>query len=218
MLFRSLGAHIGLHRYFTHGSFKTTPTKHKILTWLSFFSCEGTPIMWFIHHNHHHQHSDTELDISSPKYGFVNAFLWNLRSKEYWEKKQVKIFPKHLFRDRTVKFIHNNYFSLWILIGIISFIIDWRIFLFFVLFPIGHNNMAGSIFNVLLHTKLPKSYRTYNTNDLSQNNQYQAYFMLGEGLHNNHHADPRRYSHAFHKGEFDPAGWIVEKFFLEKNK
>ena len=73
-LIMTLGAHIGLHRYFTHGSFKTTPTKHKILTWLSFFSCEGTPIMWFIHHNHHHQHSDTELDISSPKYGFVNAF------------------------------------------------------------------------------------------------------------------------------------------------
>jgi fatty-acid desaturase len=35
---------------------------------------------------------------------------------------------------------------------------------------------------------------------------------MGEGLHNNHHAKPNEYNQAMAPGEFDIAGWIVEKY------
>jgi stearoyl-CoA desaturase (delta-9 desaturase) len=211
-----LGAHIGLHRYFAHNSFKTTKFKHKIICWLSFLSGEGTPIMWFIHHNHHHAHADKELDISSPKEGLFKAFLWNLRSESHWKKKKVRIFPKNLFKDPTVRFIHENYFRLWFGISILAFMIDWKLFLFFVLFPIGHNNLVSVIMAVLLHVKMPGSYRNFETDDLSWNNQYQVYLMLAEGYHNNHHKFPQSYNQAMVPGEFDLGGWIIEKIFLDK--
>lgn len=210
------GAHIGLHRYFAHNAFKTTAVKHKIIAWLSFLSGEGSPIMWFVHHNHHHTHADQELDISSPKEGLFKAFLWNLRSEEHWRKKKVRIFPKHLFKDKTVRFIHENYFKLWIAIGIAALLIDWKVFLFLVLFPIGHNNLVSVIMAVLLHVKMPGSYRNYETDDISWNNRYQALAMLAEGYHNNHHRFPSAYDQAMRPGEFDFGGWIVKKLFLEK--
>ena len=211
-----LGVHIGLHRYFAHNAFKTTPFKHKLICWLSFLSCEGTPIMWFIHHNHHHTHSDKELDISSPKEGLFTAFLWNLRSEEHWKKKKVRIFPKHLFRDPTVRFIHGKYFHIWIVISLLSLMIDWKIFLFFVLFPIGHNNLVSAIMGVIMHVKMPGSYRNFETDDMSWNNQYQVYAMLAEGYHNNHHRYPSAYDQAIKPREFDLGGWIIKKFFLDK--
>lgn len=210
------GAHIGLHRYFAHNAFKTSPIKHKVICWLSFLSGEGSPIMWFIHHNHHHAHSDKDLDISSPREGLLKAFLWNLRSEDHWKKKKVRIFPKNLYRDTTVRFIHENYFKLWLMISAVSLLINWKIFLFFVLFPIGHNNLVSVVMAVLLHVKMPGSYRNYETDDMSWNNQYQVYAMLAEGYHNNHHRYPSAYNQAMKQGEFDLGGWLIEKLFLEK--
>lgn len=214
-----LGAHIGLHRYFAHSAFKTTPFKHKLIAWLSFLSGEGSPIMWFIHHNHHHVHADKELDIANPREeGVIKACMWNLRTEEHWKQKQVKIFPRRLYRDSTVRFIHENYFKIWIVLSILTLLIDWKVFLFLLLFPVGHNNFVGVVAAVLLHVKMPGSYRNFETDDLSWNNQYQVYVMLGEGYHNNHHRYPNAYNQAMRPGEFDLGGWVVEKFFLEKNK
>jgi stearoyl-CoA desaturase (Delta-9 desaturase) len=210
------GAHIALHRYFSHNAFSTSKVKHKILCWLSFLSGEGSPIMWFIHHNHHHLHADKELDISSPKEGLLKAFVWNLRSEDHWKKKKVRIFPRKLFQDPDVRFIHDNYFKIWTVISIITFIIDWKIFVFFVLLPIGHNNLISVVMAVLLHVKMPGSYRNFETDDSSWNNQYQVYLMLAEGYHNNHHKYPSRYNQAIKDKEFDLGGYIIEKLFLDK--
>jgi stearoyl-CoA desaturase (delta-9 desaturase) len=211
-----LGTHISLHRYFAHSSFKTTESKHRLLCWISLLGAEGSPIMWFIHHNHHHNHSDTEKDLHSPLNGIVKNFFWGFRSSEYFEEKGVNIFPKKLYRDRTVKYIHDNYFTIWALIGLASLIVDWRLTVFFILFPIGHNNLVAALLTVTLYhgrIKFPGCYRNFDVGDASWNNRYVVAAVLGEGYHNNHHREPTNYDQAMRPGEFDPAAWIIDRAF-----
>ena len=61
--------------------------------------------------------------------------------------------------------------------------------------------------------KLPGSYRNHNTLDNSYNNTVVNWYLLGEGLHNNHHAEPGNYNQAHAPGEFDLGAWIIKKFF-----
>lgn len=213
-----LGAYVGHHRYFAHSSFKTTEFKHKVLCWLSFFSAIGSPIDWFITHNHHHIQSDKKFDLHSPLSGFWTSMIWNLRGTRFFERKNINMFPKKLYKNSTVRFIHNNYFLLWIIIGTIVALIDWRIFLFFIMMPVGVNNLLITFVGVIMHIKLPGSYRNFDTGDYSYNNKLISLFLLAEGMHNNHHKNPTNYRHNALPGEFDLAGFIIEKFFLVESK
>lgn len=213
-----VGSHVGYHRYFTHSSFITSSFKHKLLCWAGFLTGEGSPISYVIFHHHHHKYSDQLIDIQSPKLGMLTACTWNLQGLGFFENKQINNFPRKLYKDSTVKFIHNNFYQLWTVVGIISLLISWKFFLFFVLMPIGHNNLVSTIVSVLMHCQLPGSYKKYSTHDLSVNNTLIQLLVLGEGLHNNHHYRPTEYNQALHKGEFDPAGWIIKKFFIVKER
>lgn len=213
-----LGAQIAHHRYFTHNSFKTSTFKHKLLCWFSFLSTQGSPIMWFIQHHHHHLHSDTKLDLHSPINGKWGALIWNLQPSSYYVQKQVNIFPRHLYRDKTINFIHNNYFKLWCIFGAVGFLLGWKFFLFFILMPIGHNLITGVFLNMAFHTKLPYSYKTFPSNDHSYNSKLLVSISIGEGFHNNHHMYPSEYNHAMLPGEFDPAAWVIKHCFLLSGK
>jgi len=212
-----LGGYVGHHRYFTHSSFKTTPRKHKLLCWLSFLSAIGSPVDWFINHNHHHINSDRENDLHSPKSGIWTSMLWNLRSEQFFHDKQVNIFPKSLYKDRTVRFIHKNYFLLWFALGLVMTLISWKLLVFFVLMPIGVNNLLITFVGIIMHVKLPGSYRNYDAGDLSYNNKFLSKILLVEGYHNNHHAHPTKYYHGMQPGEFDITGEIIKKFFIPRD-
>ena len=90
------------------------------------------------------------------------------------------------------------------------------IFLFFVLMPIGHNGLSSSIVSTLMHWPLPFAHKDCGTTDTSYNNILIQLLVLGEGLHDNHHYQPNAYNQALHPGEFDPAAWVIDKFFIVK--
>lgn len=213
-----LGVYVGYHRYFTHAAFKTSQAKHKLLCVLGFLSGTGSAVDWFIAHTHHHVHSDSKLDILNPNTSFWQGMTWNLRGHEFFESKQVNTFPKKLYKDKTIRFIHNNYFLLWGIMGLVTAVIDWRIFLFFVLLPIGFNNLMTTFISNITHMKLPGSYRNFELDDASQNNKYISWFLLAEGLHNNHHKYPAQYRQNLTAQESDLAGFIIEKFFIVESK
>jgi fatty-acid desaturase len=74
----------------------------------------------------------------------------------------------------------------------------------------------GFVRSALTHIKLPGSYKNFDIDDDSWNNKWLHAFDLGEGLHNNHHKYPGRYNEACMPGEFDFAGYLVEKLFVVK--
>ena len=211
------GVQIALHRYFCHRSFVTTAAKHKLLLWFSILSGEGSPIAWTTHHRHHHRYSDQAQDLHSPHESkLLSMFQWQIKPKMWWlETKQLKTMPRDLLRDSQVKLVDQYYYHIWLALVIVTWLIHWKITVFFVLAPVGWALFHAIGVNFISHWPIPGSYRNYDTPDHSYNNQWVAYYLGGEGLHNNHHQDQSRYDHAVNPGEFDLGGWVVDKFFIQ---
>lgn len=207
---------IGLHRYFAHDSFATTRFKHNLLAYGSLLTGHGSPITWSTHHLYHHRVSDQPNDLHSPRHGLWHtALFWPIKNEIYFSQERcVGYSPKRLVKDKNLLFIHKNYFIIWIALVVLLLVVDWRLALYGLLAPAGWSVLHGNIVtNLLSHYKIPGSYRTFNTNDQSYNNKYIQLFQFGEGLHNNHHHNMRDYNQAMLPGEWDPAAWVIDKFF-----
>jgi stearoyl-CoA desaturase (delta-9 desaturase) len=210
---------IALHRYFSHRSFETGPLRHKFLLYISVFAAAGSPIVWSAIHRHHHRHSDTEYDIHSPNVNLLDsAGYWGTRSHEWMlETKKLTVFPKDLIQMPDVAFVHRNYYAIWVGICLVSLLISWELLVFFTLPMLGLVPLTTSIaLTILSHKKIPGSYKNFDSGDWSYNNKWLHWWTLQEGLHNNHHKHPEKYNQAMGPWEFDPAGWIIEKFFDTK--
>jgi stearoyl-CoA desaturase (delta-9 desaturase) len=213
---------IGLHRYFSHRGYKTGPKRHKFLAWITVLAGVGSPFTWTIHHRHHHRYSDKDKDLHSPHESSWRSITgsWAIKDINWWvNEKQVRTLPKDLVRDPTVMFIHQNYYKFWAIIFLSALIFGgWQFCLFFVMQPVGWNLFHGALVNYFNHTPWPGSYRNYDSEDTSYNNKYIHWFLLGEGLHNNHHAQPYNISQAHRPGEFDPAAWVIRRYFEVKDE
>jgi stearoyl-CoA desaturase (delta-9 desaturase) len=211
-LLNLVGMQIALHRLFAHNSFKTSNFKYNSMALLSVLTGSGSPITWASHHMYHHKHSDSELDLHSPKKGFLyTALLWPIDNLYY--QNNFKFVPKHLIKNKILIYIHNNYFLIWAALIVCFALVDIKFLLFFILAPAGWTLLHSNVLNnYLAHTKLPGSYRTFDLNDHSHNNKLLQLFMLGDGLHNNHHKYMNNYNQAILPNEFDPAAWVIDKF------
>src|SRR6266851_8570852 len=65
-LVTGLGVSMGLHRYFTHGSFKAVRGFKIALAVAGSLAIEGPVITWVADHRRHHKYSDKEGDPHSP--------------------------------------------------------------------------------------------------------------------------------------------------------
>jgi len=209
------GIQIGLHRYFAHRSFSTGRLRHIFLCGASLLCGEGTPLQWSLIHQHHHRNSDTKYDIHSPKENIWNAiFLWPLRNLDWYATRRLQKFQLHS-NDRYIDFVHRYYGLIWSVLICTTLLISWKVAIFLLLLPAGFATLnANLVTNVLCHLRIPGHYRTFDLPDNSINNKWLQIYQWGEGLHNNHHKFPHKYTQAYLPNEFDPAGWVVKKFFL----
>jgi stearoyl-CoA desaturase (delta-9 desaturase) len=204
------GNQIAQHRYFSHRSFKTSKFIHNCLAVVS-LTTGISPIVYASIHRHHHNHSDTENDVHSPKHGFIHSvftWAWNIRVKNI--KPAVD-----LMRDDVLMTLHENMYLYLTATTVVLAVIDWQIAVYVFLAGIGWNYLhMGLLRSALVHTRLPGSYRNFEVDDYSYNNKYLQLIDIGEGLHNNHHAYPNKYNQAYMPGEIDPAGWVINKFLI----
>jgi stearoyl-CoA desaturase (delta-9 desaturase) len=214
-IIETIGEQIGFHRYFSHRSFRTSKIRHYILCWTGISLAQGTPLGSTAIHRSHHKMPDTPDDIHSPIHmSWWQLFKLQFRTDKYFKDKKIVV-PRDLLRDKTIMFIHHNYFYIWIGYIVISLLIGWQFLLFFTLSIVGLNVIHGSLRIYLYHLNTWGSYRNFDIEgDYSTNNKWLHWYDLGEGLHNNHHRYPNNYSMAVKDDEFDPAAWIIEKFFL----
>lgn len=212
------GVQIALHRYFCHRAFVTSPAKHRFLLWFSILSGEGSALAWTTHHRHHHRYSDRPNDLHSPAESkWLSMFLWQIKPKSWWlETKQLKTLPRDLMRDNELRFVDHYYYHIWLALVLFTAMISWKITVFFLLAPAGWALFHAIGVNFVSHWSIPGSYRNFDTPDQSYNNKWVARYLGGEGLHNNHHQYPARYNQAISLGEFDLAGWCIEKFFMKE--
>lgn len=205
-----VGVNVSLHRYYSHLSFKTTKFKEKILLYSSVVTSLGSPAMWCSIHRMHHAYSDTEKDPHNPDHGKLKTWFG------IWKPMNIpKRFIVPFLKTPEMRFVHNNYFLINFAILIILCLIDVKLAGFLYAIPaVGCFHGAQSI-GVLPHWW---GYRRYNTSDKSRNNWLASILALGEGWHNNHHANPGRWWQGERWWEIDPPAFMIKHFFMAKQK
>jgi len=170
----SLMLSVGLHRYFSHASFKTTRFWHTVMAYYSVLLLNGSPQGWATAHNTHHKWSDTERD---PHYADWH-YLYN---KRYRPVKMVLWRVKQLSGDKTLQFVHRYGLLLWVIFVIALLVVSPVILLFGYLMPLGSTHMIGAIHQITSHKKgAPRDLPLLE-------------FILpacGEWLHKTHHEYP----------------------------
>ena len=198
-----LGVNIGLHRFLAHRSFDTYPIIEKFLSLISSVTTIGSPIAWVAIHRQHHKACETTNDPHSP------IILGNFRAWfGFWNF--VNISPrivKDLRKDNFQKFIHKNYVLLILLYcAILAFINPWLI-IFVYAIPACLCLHSTSVIIVIAHRH---GYRNHDLNHDQSRNSWLAHFLsLGEGWHNNHHANSRNWHTGEKWWEVDPPSWII---------
>ncbi len=221
-----VGVEVGLHRYFSHGAFKTTSTIRTLLAILGSMAGQGPVTYWVTNHRRHHQYADLPGDPHSPHYvenqkkdfieGFWHAYIgWFFK----YEFANTTIFAKDLLRDSALMKINNLYW-VWVILGILipGFIgaiitknlsgfvggIIWGGFvrMFFALQAISLVNSVGHYFGK----------RLFSCEDRSTNNFYLGLLSFGGGWHNNHHAFPYSAVTGFYWWQIDIGGLIIRFF------
>ena len=183
-LIRMFGVTAGYHRYFSHRSYKLARIPQFLMAFLAQTSSQKGVLWWAAHHRDHHQHSDQETDIHSPRQdGFWWAHVGWIISSEYDTYDPARIrdfgkFPELRWLDRY-HWVPTAVFgaAIFFIFGLPAFFWGYvfsTVVLFHCTFTINSlSHVWGS--------------RRFATPDDSRNNFFLALLTLGEGWHNNHH-------------------------------
>ena len=193
--------HVGLHRYFSHGSFEVSPLMHKILCFSSCLVTFGSPFSYALMHRAHHLHSDTEKDTHAPtRIGILRTMFFK------WEFSHLGKMDRNRMIDKWALMAHQNY--MFIILGfyiILHLIHPVLAFTYNIGVLIAFFGVA--YVNAFSHIKNPLNYRNFETDELSSNNIFVG--IIGGEYHNNHHKNPQKWDQRVKWFEFDGPSWII---------
>ncbi|EIM25351.1 acyl-CoA desaturase [Microvirga lotononidis] len=204
---RMFGITAGYHRYFSHRSFATGRVFQFILACLAQSTAQKSVLWWAAKHRHHHLFSDTEHDVHSPRHaGFLSAHVRWIFIPKHEKADLVKVgdFTKY----PELMWLHKyELVPAVVLAGITYLIAGWSgliVGFFWSTVVVYH---ATFCINSLAHVHGSKR---YVTGDDSRNNWLLAFFTMGEGWHNNHHAYQASVRQGFRWWEIDPTFYIIK--------
>lgn len=204
---RMFGVTAGYHRYFSHRTFRTSRVTQFLLAFLAQSSAQRGILWWAAKHRHHHKHSDTALDVHSPRQrGFLYSHVGWIFTPQHGETDLEAVadltkYPELVWLDRhphlpaTFLGVATWLFAGWsgLVVGFV-----WSTVLLY----------HGTFFiNSLAHVH---GTQRYVTGDDSRNNWWLAVLTLGEGWHNNHHTYQRSTRQGFRWYEFDPTFYVLK--------
>ena len=198
---RMVGITAFYHRYFAHKSFKTGRVTQFVFALIGSAATQRGPLWWASHHRHHHYHSDTELDVHSPRKGaFWSHIGWFLSDKHF--KTRLELIPDFA---RFKELVLLDRFDMIVPIVCIAFMYLLGSLLNYSYPQLGTSGLQMLVWGyaistvVLLHATLcinslahrmgSRRFKT-DENDTSRNNLVLALITFGEGWHNNHHRFP----------------------------
>jgi stearoyl-CoA desaturase (delta-9 desaturase) len=197
-----------LHRALAHRAITLIPPVAfacRVVIWMS----TGTrPRQWVAVHRKHHAYTDKEGDPHSPlifgysQVQFANAYLYRKMSKD---PVAVARYARDLPGDRWDRVLFDHaLLGLAIGIALLIAVFGWEIGLIAAFVHASVYLLGGGAINGIGHKwgKRPHD-------NLATNNQWLAWLVAGEGLHNNHHAATTSGSMAMAKGEVDPGWWAI---------
>jgi stearoyl-CoA desaturase (delta-9 desaturase) len=197
----------GYHRYFSHRAYSTSRAFQFVLGFLAQTSAQKGVLWWAAKHRHHHLHSDTSLDVHSPRQkGFIYSHVGWIFARKHDAVDLVKV--ADLTRYPELVWLHRLELLPAIALGAICFIAGgWSglvVGFFWSTVLVYH---ATFCINSLAHVRGRKR---YVTGDDSRNNWLLALFTMGEGWHNNHHAYQSSVRQGFRWWEIDATYYVLK--------
>ncbi len=198
---------IYLHRALAHKAIVLSPRAKatcRILIWVG----TGTrPRQWVAVHRKHHAFTDRDGDPHSPFiFGYAHVQFGNvaLYRKAARDPATVARYARDLPRDSWDRWLFDHaLLGLGLGVVVLVLTMGWMLALIAAgVYTVTYLLGAGAI-NAIGHWWGKRPYQ-----NLATNNQWLAWLVAGEGLHNNHHAAATSARLSFTKGEFDP-GWYV---------
>jgi stearoyl-CoA desaturase (delta-9 desaturase) len=211
------GVTLGYHRSLAHRAVDLSNRTRLMTLIAGAMAAQGPPSFWVAHHRAHHGDSDGLNDPHSPwagghvqsasVAGFMHAhFGWMFKQDLGFDSR----FIRDIRKDSAALWVDKHYFKI-LLAGILlpaaalnlgkpdlqSFL--WSIY-WIGLIRISITHQATWMVNSVCHLW---GYRNHSTGDRSRNNWLVAILTLGEGWHNNHHANPRSARHGQKWWEID---------------
>lgn len=216
------GVEGGLHRLFSHRSYKVPEWLRAVIGVLGCMAAQGPILFWAATHRMHHTFTDTADDPHSPR---PEAVPGRSRLRSLWhghvgwlfsvKRNNWAAFVPDLFESRLILWVNLHYMT-WVLLGLaipaaIGGAIDgwvgaaggllWgglaRIFVL--------DHVTWGV-NSLCHTV---GSRPYATQEHSTNLFWLALPSAGGSWHNNHHAHPALACNDHRPWQLDPSAWVI---------
>ncbi len=188
------------HRYFSHRTFRTGRVAQFAFAVLGASATQRGPLWWAAHHRKHHRHSDTELDVHSPRqHGFWWSHMGWITSARNFPTDLREV--RDLARYPELRWLDRFDIAVPVALALTLFAIGgwpWLVWAYFVSTVVLFH--CTCFINSLAHRL---GTRRYETNDDSRNSLALALITLGEGWHNNHHRYPGATSQGFFWWEID---------------
>jgi stearoyl-CoA desaturase (Delta-9 desaturase) len=196
----------GYHRYFSHRAYETSRAFQFILAVMAQSTSQKSVLWWAANHRDHHLHSDTELDVHSPRHtGFIYSHVgWIFsRGQETTNLARVADFTQY----PELMWLHRYELAPAFALAVLCFAIaGWPgliVGFFWSTVAVYHGTFC---INSLAHLV---GRRRYITGDDSRNNWLLAIITMGEGWHNNHHAFQSSARQGFRWWEYDPTFYLL---------
>jgi stearoyl-CoA desaturase (Delta-9 desaturase) len=204
---RMLAITAGYHRYFAHRAYKTSRIAQFLLALLAQTSAQRGALWWAAKHRRHHRHSDTELDVHSPRqHGVLYAHVgWIFSPRhdqtDYRDIPDFACYPELVWLDR------HPYLPA-ALLGLVTWLVaGWPGLVVGFCWSTVLTWHATFAINSMAHVF---GRQRYVTGDDSRNNWFLAIVTLGEGWHNNHHAYQSSVRQGFRWWEYDPTFYVLK--------
>jgi stearoyl-CoA desaturase (Delta-9 desaturase) len=197
----------GYHRYFSHRAYSTSRAFQLVLAVLSQSTAQKSVLWWASKHRHHHLHSDTELDVHSPRHtGFLYSHVGWIFYRQHDKADLTKVGDFTGYPE--LMWLHRLELAPAIALGFLCFLVGgWPglvVGFFWSTVLVYH---ATFCINSLAHVR---GSQRYLTADDSRNNWLLAILTMGEGWHNNHHAYQSSVRQGFRRWEIDPTFYLLK--------
>lgn len=202
------GTTVYLHRALSHRAL----TLHPAVAWvfrLTLWLTTGIkPKEWVAVHRKHHAYTDVDGDPHSPVllgWWFVQKNNVALYRRALADKSLISKYAKDLPDDKWDKlFFGHNKSGLGLGIAILMVVLGpWTGLL--AAFVHANVYLAGNAAVNALGHHFGKRPHSNNATNL----QWLAFFTMGEGLHNNHHAAPSSPRLSHQRGQIDFGWWVI---------
>ncbi|MET9336731.1 acyl-CoA desaturase [Nonomuraea sp. NPDC003804] len=221
-----LGVTVGLHRYFTHGSFKAKRPLKIALGIAGSLSLEMSVLDWVATHRKHHKFSDKDGDPHSPWRfgpGFRSMTKGLLYAHMGWlfesERTNREKYAPDLSKDPDIVRLHKWFGALAltsiVLPGVLGGLLTWSwqgavtAFFWGSLVRIGLLHHVTWSINSICHVFGEEA---FEVRDKSRNVWWLAIPSFGESWHNLHHSDPTCARHGVLKGQIDISAAVIRLF------